>query len=182
MLARSGETPEPCPVPPLTDGHDPVFHDARLEPFADQADDTPVADPMLQEPDEPFLVHLVEERLDIGVQYEAHLLAVDFDVERVQCVVRAAPQAGIRTRTRESLPRRSRSAVRLPPVGRSCPPGQRPRAGVVGHLAWVCTLAGLAAPDTLRFGPGCANLRDCAQGLPRSPSTSAGPHPVPRPP
>src|SRR5262245_32929523 len=35
------------PCPPLTDGHDPVFHDDRLEPFADQADDTPVADPML---------------------------------------------------------------------------------------------------------------------------------------
>ena len=27
------------PCPPLTDGHDPVFHDARLEPFADEADD-----------------------------------------------------------------------------------------------------------------------------------------------
>src|SRR4029077_16278083 len=80
------------PCPPLTDGHDPVFHDARLEPFADQADDTPVADPMLQVPDEPFMVHLVEERLDVGVQYEAHLLAVDSDAERVQRVVRAAPR------------------------------------------------------------------------------------------
>src|SRR5215469_11778258 len=32
-------------------------------------------------------------------------------------------QAGIRTRTRGSLPRRSRSAARPPPVGRSCPQG-----------------------------------------------------------
>src|SRR6266487_906332 len=45
------------PRSPVTDGHDPVFHDARLEPFADQADDAPVADPMLHEPDEPFLAH-----------------------------------------------------------------------------------------------------------------------------
>src|ERR1700738_4271981 len=80
----------PLPCPPGTDGHDPIFHDARLEPFADQADDAPVADPMLHEPDEPFLVHRVEERLDVGVQYEAHLLAVDPDAERIQRIVRAA--------------------------------------------------------------------------------------------
>src|SRR4029077_12667948 len=42
--------------------------------------------------DEPFMVHLVEERLDVGVQYEAHLLAVDSDAEGVQRVVRAAPR------------------------------------------------------------------------------------------
>src|SRR5262244_3898324 len=52
--------------------YDPVFQDARLEPFADQADDALVADPMLHEPDEPVLAHRVEERLDVGVQYVAH--------------------------------------------------------------------------------------------------------------
>jgi hypothetical protein len=41
-------------------GYDPVFEDARLEPFLDQADDAPVADPMLQEADQPFLADLVE--------------------------------------------------------------------------------------------------------------------------
>ena len=45
----------PLPGPPVTDRHDPVFQDARLEPFLDQADDAPVADPMLHEPDQPFL-------------------------------------------------------------------------------------------------------------------------------
>jgi len=45
---------------------------------------------MLHEPDEPFLVHRVEERLDVGVQYPAHLLAVDPDTERIQRIVRAA--------------------------------------------------------------------------------------------
>src|SRR6266513_2362243 len=76
------------PRPPVTDGHDPIFHDACLEPFADQADDAPVADPMLHEPDEPFLAHRVEERVDVGVQYEAHVPAVDTDAERIQRVVR----------------------------------------------------------------------------------------------
>src|SRR6516164_1986461 len=62
------------PRPSVTDRHHPVFHDARLQPFLDQADDAPVADPMLQEADQPFLVDLIEERSDVGVQYEAHLL------------------------------------------------------------------------------------------------------------
>ena len=47
---------------------------------------------MLQEADQPFLVDLVEERSDVGVQYEAHLLAVDPDAERIQRIMRAAPR------------------------------------------------------------------------------------------
>src|SRR5262245_29157213 len=47
---------------------------------------------MLQKADQPLLVDLVEERSDVGVQYEAHLLAVDSDTERIQRVMRAAPR------------------------------------------------------------------------------------------
>src|SRR6267142_2757912 len=69
MLARSGEITAPCPVPlSLT------------------------ANPMLQEADEPVFAHLVEERPDVGVQYEVHLPAVDPDTERVKRIVRAAPR------------------------------------------------------------------------------------------
>ena len=35
----------------------PSSENARLEPFLDQADDAPVADPVLQELDQPFLAH-----------------------------------------------------------------------------------------------------------------------------
>jgi hypothetical protein len=52
------------PGPLLTHRDDPVFEDARLQPFLDQADDAPVADPMLQELDQPFLVDLVEGSID----------------------------------------------------------------------------------------------------------------------
>src|SRR6516164_1892177 len=58
----------------------------------DQADDAPVADAMLYEADEPFLVHRVEERADVGVQYEVHLSAFDPDHERVHRIMRAAPR------------------------------------------------------------------------------------------
>src|ERR1700730_7447833 len=75
----------------VTGRDDPVFQDARLEPFLDQADDAPVADPVFQEADQPVLADLIEERPDVGVQYEAHLLAVDTDTERIQRIVCAAP-------------------------------------------------------------------------------------------
>jgi hypothetical protein len=38
---------------PVADRHDPLFEDARLEPFLDQADDARVTDPVLQKADEP---------------------------------------------------------------------------------------------------------------------------------
>ena len=36
-------------------GYDPIFEDARLKPFTNQADDALVADPVFQEPDQPIL-------------------------------------------------------------------------------------------------------------------------------
>jgi site-specific DNA recombinase len=53
------------PRPPLTDRHDSIFQDARLQPFLDQADDASVADTMFQEPDQPSLADFVEERSDV---------------------------------------------------------------------------------------------------------------------
>src|SRR6202048_4723991 len=83
MLASSGEITAPCPVP--------IFENARLEPFLDQADHAPVADPVLHELDDPFLAHRVEERADVGVQYVVHLLALDPDNKRIHRIMRAAP-------------------------------------------------------------------------------------------
>jgi hypothetical protein len=50
------------PGSPVTDRHRPVFRDARLKPFLDQADDALVADPMFHETDQPFLANRVETR------------------------------------------------------------------------------------------------------------------------
>ena len=61
------------PGPRLTDAHDPDFQDPRVQPFSDQAEDARVADPVVQETEEPFLAHHVEERPDVGVQDVAHL-------------------------------------------------------------------------------------------------------------
>jgi len=77
----------PLPGPLVTRRDDPVFQDARLEPFLDQADEARVADPMAQETDEPFLRHFVEKRPDIGVEYVVHLPAVDPDDQGIQRIV-----------------------------------------------------------------------------------------------
>src|SRR5580704_3508363 len=78
------------PRSPVACRHDPVFQDAHLEPFLDQADDALVADPMPDETDEPVMVHRVEEAADIGVQDEVHLAAADADHERIHRVMRTA--------------------------------------------------------------------------------------------
>jgi hypothetical protein len=46
---------------------------------------------VFQEADQPVLADLIEERPDVGVQYEARLLAVDADTERIQRIVCEAP-------------------------------------------------------------------------------------------
>jgi len=90
-LLRSRSHHRALPRSPLTDRQDPIFQDARLQPFLDLADDASVADTMLQEPDQPVLADFVEERSDVGVQYPVHLRALDPDNERIQRIVRAAP-------------------------------------------------------------------------------------------
>jgi len=92
-LARSGEITDPCPVPRSLVINDPVFQDTRFEPFPDQADDARVADPVLDEADEPVLAHRIEEPGNIGVQNVVHLSAVDPDMERIQRIVLAAARA-----------------------------------------------------------------------------------------
>ena len=69
-----------------------VFKDPGPQPFLDEPEDALIADLVFQEADNPFLGDLREERPDIGVQYEAHFLAADPDVECVQRIVLAAPR------------------------------------------------------------------------------------------
>src|SRR5947209_17451372 len=62
---------------PVIDRHDPVFEDARPQPFLDQADDALVANPVFHEADQPFSADAAEEVLDVGVKYPVHLSYFD---------------------------------------------------------------------------------------------------------
>jgi hypothetical protein len=59
--------PGPGPCSPIFNRHDPVFENARLHTFLDQAEHARVIDPMLQETDQPFLTGRVE-KLRISAQ------------------------------------------------------------------------------------------------------------------
>ena len=58
------------------------FQHARPQPFADQADDALIADPVLHEADKPVLAHRIEERPDIGVDNEVVGIAHNDHVAR----------------------------------------------------------------------------------------------------
>jgi len=47
---------------------------------------------MLHKTDEPFLVHRIEERPDVGIQYESSPSGFDPDHQRIHRIMRAAPQ------------------------------------------------------------------------------------------
>src|SRR5271170_5135549 len=78
------------PRSPVADRHDPVFENARLQPFLDQADHARVVDPVFQEADQPFLADRIEEAPNVRIENVVHLLARDPDDECVQRIVLAA--------------------------------------------------------------------------------------------
>ena len=70
--------------------HHSVFHHPGPQPFADQAEDPPVSDPVFDEFDQPVVVHRVEEPRDVGVEDEVDASLGDPHRQRVQRVVLAA--------------------------------------------------------------------------------------------
>ena len=74
----------PCPLP--------VLQHAGLEPFLDQSHDAPVRNPVLDELHQPPVVDGLEEPTDVGIEHPVHLLRQEPGVQRIQCVMRAAPR------------------------------------------------------------------------------------------
>ena len=86
-LLRSGRHHRPLRGALLRRTPHIVLHHANLQPFADQAQHAPVANPLFHEPHHPIVVDAVEEGPDIGVHDPVHRLALNADRERVQRVV-----------------------------------------------------------------------------------------------
>jgi hypothetical protein len=59
--------------------HAALFEDQGCQPLADQAQETPISDPVRQEPQQPVLADAVEECPEIGIQDSADLLPMDPD-------------------------------------------------------------------------------------------------------
>ena len=95
---------------------------------------------MFQEPDQPFLADLVEERSDVGVQYPVHLRALDPDNERIQRVVRAAPGSeSVREPEEVLLVDRVEHRGRRPLDDLVLQSGNRDRALSAIRLGYVCS-------------------------------------------
>jgi hypothetical protein len=69
----------------------PVFDHSRFEPFADQANDPLIGNPVFEKPEHPLVIDFIEERADVGIHDPVHLSALDPDRERVQRLVLAPP-------------------------------------------------------------------------------------------
>jgi hypothetical protein len=92
MLASSGEITAPCGVPTSPGVTCPSSDTpAGLQPFTDQSDHPPVANPVFHETDQPIMPDRIEKARDVGVQYPVHLSLADPDRQRVQRIVLATP-------------------------------------------------------------------------------------------
>ena len=117
----------------VTDREHSVFQHARLKPFLDQVDHASISNPMLQETNQPLLADRIEEASDVRVKNDSSPSCCRSRTSRHPAHHAGCASAGTHTRTRGSLPRRSRSAPRRPPLGRSCLPARRQRAGAAAH-------------------------------------------------
>jgi site-specific DNA recombinase len=79
-LASIGEITETLRSPFLRLEPPAALHHARLQPFLDQTNDSPICDPMLDKLDHPIVPDFVEKRLDVQVEDPVHFLLRDPNV------------------------------------------------------------------------------------------------------
>ena len=84
MFVRSGETTASCGVPSSVSIRAPPFSTPAFNHFSDETDDSLIANPVLDEPDQPFVADRVKERSDIGVENPADVGSLDPVRKRVQ--------------------------------------------------------------------------------------------------
>src|ERR1039457_6831052 len=70
--------------------HDPLFKHSGLQPLTNPPKDALVADPLFQEPDHPIVVNRPEKVSDVDVQNPVHLLPLDANNQRIQCIMLTA--------------------------------------------------------------------------------------------
>ena len=64
------------------------FRNARLHPFLDQPDHSVVGYPMADELQQPLMTDVVEEALDVGIEYPVHALLLQPRIQRIERLVR----------------------------------------------------------------------------------------------
>jgi len=83
-LLRSGSHDRALRCPFLHLDHASIFEHACRQPFGNQPDDSPVANPMLDEADQPILADLVEKGLNVAIEHPVDPSLPDPERERIQ--------------------------------------------------------------------------------------------------
>ena len=83
-LLRSGRQDRALRRPLLRLDHASIFEYACRQPFGNQPDDSPVANPMLDEADQPILVDPVEKGLNVAIEHPVDPPLPDPERERIQ--------------------------------------------------------------------------------------------------
>jgi hypothetical protein len=84
MFAKSGLMTAPLWCPLLRLDQVSIFEHACRQPFGDQPDNSPVANPMFDEADQPILVNLVERGLNVAIEYPVDPPLPGPERERIQ--------------------------------------------------------------------------------------------------
>ena len=89
-LLRSRSHDRALRRPLLRLDHASIFEYACRQPFGNQPDDSTVANPMLDEPDQPFPADLVEKGLNVAIEHPVDPPLPDPERERIQRLMLAA--------------------------------------------------------------------------------------------
>lgn len=87
---RADNSPLRRPLPCLDQAS--LFKHTCIQPLGDQPNDPPVANPVLNETDQPFPADLVEKGLNVAVEYPVDPLPANSVCERIQRLVLVAPR------------------------------------------------------------------------------------------
>src|SRR5205085_4178978 len=71
----------------------PILQHAGVQPFLDQPHDAPIANPMLDELDQPFVGKPIEKAFNVKIEHPVHLSRQQSRVERVQRLMLASPRS-----------------------------------------------------------------------------------------
>src|SRR5262245_1978467 len=72
-----------------------LIEHACRKPLVDQPNEPAIADPMFNEPDQPFMTHRVDERPDVGIESPVDPAPANPERERVQCIMLTAPASSV---------------------------------------------------------------------------------------
>ena len=170
-VGQQGRSYSPLRCPHLRLRPDTVLRHPGFQPFLDQPEYSSVGDAVLEKPQHPLVVHVIEEPPNVRIQHPVHLPPLHPNYQGIQRLMLAAPWPG---------PIREAQKVHLIYLVEDGDHGllnnlvlQRSRCptAAAGRQLSVYTLFSMAALGKRRGAPGCADRGCDPPARLRTPST-----------